>query len=132
MLSPMHAKRLDEAKALILESVPAEWDDAPSQIARLVGFAADGNVEAIHQVLAGPVAKTFRRDPAWGYYVASLCALAQQDDLALDWLTTAVDQGFINHPLLTQFDPFLERLHGDPRFETLMERVKREWEAFGA
>ena len=123
-------KRLDEAKALILESVPAVWDDAPSQIARLVGFAADGNVEAIHHVLAGTAAKTFRRDPVWGYYVASLCALAQQDDLALDWLTTAVDQGFINHPLLTQLDPFLERLRGDPRFETLMERVKHEWEAF--
>ena len=97
----------------------------------MVGFAADGNVKAIHHVLAGAVAKTLRRDPVWGYYVASLCARAQQDDLALDWLTTAVKQGFINHPLLTQFDPFLERLHGDPRFETLMERVKRKWEAFG-
>jgi len=63
-------------------------------------------------------------------YTASLCALAQQDDLALEWLATAVDQGFINHPLLTQLDPFLERLHGNPRFETLMKRVKHEWETF--
>ena len=54
----------------------------------------------------------------------------EQDELALEWLTTAVDRGFVNYPLLTQFDPFLKRLHSGPRFQTLMERVKSEWETF--
>ena len=98
----------------------------------MIKFAVDRDAEAIHHLLAGAIARTFRRDPLFAYLVASLSALAQQDELALDWLGTAVEQGFVNHPLLTQFDPFLQRLHGDPRFETLMERVKREWEAFDA
>lgn len=97
---------------------------APSDVAR------PRDVRAIEDVLAGAVAKTFRRDPMWAYHVASLSALAEQDERALDWLATAVDQGFINHPLLTKRDPFLEKLRGDPRFERLMGRVKREWEAW--
>ena len=119
-------KRLNDVRALILKSVPAEWDDASSQMTRLVGFAADGGLKAIHHVLAGAVAKTFGRDPMWAYFVASFSALAQQDELALDWLATAVDQGFINHPLLALFDPFLERLRGGPRFEILLEGCVRQ------
>ena len=35
-----------------------------------------------------------------------------------------------NYPFLSRVDPWLEPVRGDPRFEALMARVKREWEAF--
>lgn len=47
------------------------------------------------------------------------------------WLEhVTLERGFVNHPFLSYRDPFLHGLRGDPRFKTLMERVKQEWEAF--
>ena len=49
---------------------------------------------------------------------------------ALDWLENAVNLGHINYPLFAEKDRFLANLRGDPAFEKLMQRVKREWEEF--
>ena len=125
-------KRLDEVRELTLRIVPVEWDDSFTCLTHMITLAADRDVVAIQHQLAGPMERTFRRDPLWAYFVASFFALAQHDELALDWLETAVDRGFINYPLLAKFDPFLERLRHDPQFETLLGRVKSEWESFDA
>ena len=49
---------------------------------------------------------------------------------ALDSLEQAVNQGFINYPLMSEKDPILESIRGEERFIKLMKRVKYEWEHF--
>jgi hypothetical protein len=49
---------------------------------------------------------------------------------ALRWIEQAVNVGFINRPMLAEHDPFLTKLRGQPEYEALLERVKREWESF--
>jgi len=75
------------------------------------------------------------RSLAWeGYWMALTMAeglaLVGEPAESLRWLERAVDKGWMNHPFLSRGDPWLETLHGDSRFETLMARVKREWETF--
>jgi hypothetical protein len=41
-----------------------------------------------------------------------------------------VNRGFINYPFLKEYDPLLENLRGDERFNKLMSRVKKELENF--
>jgi hypothetical protein len=48
----------------------------------------------------------------------------------LDWLQNAVNLGHINYFFFAEKDIFLANLRGDPDFEQLMRRVKREWEEF--
>jgi len=67
------------------------------------------------------------RDPE---RVARFALLRRPQD-AFHWLEHAVEAGFINYPFLTR-DRLLDSLRGEERFERLMERVKREWEAFDA
>jgi hypothetical protein len=76
--------------------------------------------------------RTTRRDPEWSYCVAEMHAFAGLKDEALDWLSSAVDRGFINYPFIAEHDPALESIRGEPRFRDITARAKREWEHFDA
>jgi serine/threonine protein kinase/cytochrome c-type biogenesis protein CcmH/NrfG len=74
-------------------------------------------------------------DLAWkGYWIAVTIAeglaLVGERAESLRWLERAIEKGWANYPFLSRIDPWLEAVRDDPRFETLMARVKREWEAF--
>jgi len=126
-----HAQRFDEAQALIVERVSNESDDGFAQMCRLIKAAIDKNTEQASSLLThDETRRTLRRNPVWSYIAASFSALGGLNEIALDWLENAVDRGFFNYPLLAEHDPFLKTLRGQPRYETLMERVKHEWESF--
>jgi hypothetical protein len=73
---------------------------------------------------------SFLRDDAQGAcFVAEAFAVAGRTDEALEWLGHAVESGFKNYPMLSERDPFLATLRGEPRFEKLLASVKAEWEA---
>jgi len=57
-------------------------------------------------------------------------AILGRTDEALRWLRQATDRGLIHYPFLSQRDPLLRSLHGDPRFAALMENVRARWERF--
>ena len=67
---------------------------------------------------------------AAGHGVPMMYAMLGKTDEAMKWLTRGVDLGFINYPFLSRHEPYLASVRGDPRFEALMVRVRREWEAF--
>jgi hypothetical protein len=74
--------------------------------------------------------RTCQRDATYSHHLAGIFALLDEKDEAFNWLEIAVARGFLNYPLLSQKDPWLESLRGEERFKKLMERVKREWEEF--
>ncbi len=63
-------------------------------------------------------------------FLTTFYAILEDREHTLKWLETAVNRGLINYPFFHDYDPFLAKLRGEPRFEQLMQRVKREWEAF--
>jgi non-specific serine/threonine protein kinase len=74
-----------------------------------------------------------RKSYAWGDYhlpwtMAECYALIDEREEALKWLEHAVSKGWVNYPLFSKLDPFLENIRGEPRFKQLMEKVKYEWQ----
>jgi non-specific serine/threonine protein kinase len=74
-----------------------------------------------------------RKNHAWRDYhlpwtMAECYALIDMREEALKWLEHAVSKGWINYPLFSKLDPFLENIRGEPRFKQLMEKVKYEWQ----
>ena len=70
----------------------------------------------------------------WVEYLAWMLAdgyalIGHRDD-SLRWLKRAVDQGFINYPILSTLDPLLESIRGDAEYQALMQQVQRRWQAF--
>ena len=68
--------------------------------------------------------------PHWQmrWIVASLYALIGRENEALDWLELAVTHGFYNYIFLER-EPFLKRLHTNPRFRTIVDEARRRSEA---
>ncbi|MFQ5689407.1 MAG: hypothetical protein ACE5HQ_03940 [Gemmatimonadota bacterium] len=65
--------------------------------------------------------------PAWT--LADGYALVGCNGDALHWLEAAIRHGFINYPFLSERDPFLEGVRGDPRFRRLMAELEPRWAA---
>jgi hypothetical protein len=55
--------------------------------------------------------------------------MAGAAERAIDWLTLAVDRGYIDYPFLARHDPCLERVRSQPRFRQLMEIVRERGRA---
>ena len=84
---------------------------------------------AIHEpdngfILSQVEEEKLKIDVEWSWLVADFYSLMKSNELALDWLEHAANRGFINYPLFSKFDPFLENIRKEPRFENLMSKVK--------
>lgn len=53
---------------------------------------------------------------------------AGMPDRAIQWLSIAMDRGFINYPFLAYHDPFLKPLRTDSRCRQLVAAVGERWE----
>jgi serine/threonine protein kinase/tetratricopeptide (TPR) repeat protein len=110
-------------------------EESPGQAVARLGMALsrarEGGGPSVAYELTLDLFAWARRDHFWSLLVAQVHALAGRPDEALDWLEHAVDAGLVNYPFLTR-DRLLDSVRGTERFERLMERVKREWEAFDA
>jgi len=124
------AKRTDEALAVLEPIRPTMGSDVQTQFCRFLKLALQGKKERVPEVMTSEFSATCRRDFLYSFCVADYYAMLDEREQAFDWLENAVNRGFINYPLLSEYDPFLAKLRGDPRFQKLMVRVKDGWERF--
>ena len=121
----------DEEALAVLEPVAVfAGCDAWTSFSVLLRHALRGEHDGIPEVLTPDFTALVRSGAHYSWQVASLLARLDEHDAAFGWLENAVGRGFVNYPLLRYHDPFLAALRTDPRFDRLMQRVKREWEAF--
>jgi serine/threonine protein kinase/tetratricopeptide (TPR) repeat protein len=125
-----YCNHLKEASALVSENARPEIEDVHTKLSFFVKHAIEGDKERIKELLTADFVKTIRRDAQYSYFITGLFALAGMKDEAFDWLENSVDRGFINYPFISEYDPLLKNIRGEPRFKKLMERVKHEWESF--
>jgi serine/threonine protein kinase len=125
-----YCSRYDEAREFIRGNVQAGLEDQFTRMTLLLAGALDGDSSRFQEIETEDFLKWARRDPQFSYFVAGIHALAGLKEEALDWLSNAVDRGFINYPFIAEHDPLLESIRGEPRFRQLMVRVQKEWEEF--
>jgi tetratricopeptide (TPR) repeat protein len=127
--------QLDEAYAL-LDQWRTEAPEHPWMIAQTaLVYAVEGRqTESMNlhaRMLAdAEVQSVIRSEPTAVLGYAHLTTLNGEIDAALEALEHGLELGLINYPFLAEKDRLLDGLRGDPRFQGLMERVKKEWEEF--
>jgi TolB-like protein/Flp pilus assembly protein TadD len=125
-----YAGRDEEALAVLEPAAVSPGCDAWTSFSVLTRRALRGERDGIAEVLTPDFAALARHGVHYSWQVASLLARLGEHAAAFDWLENAVGRGFVNYPLLRYHDPFLATLRTVPRFDRLMQRVKREWETF--
>jgi serine/threonine protein kinase len=122
----------DAALELIEKTAADHPENAVAKVGLVLMHAVRGDKSGVDAQMTPDFAKVLERDYSFAHHVAGAFALLGDTDEALKWLETAVAAGLINYPMYAHHDPLLESIRGDERFEELMARVKRDWEAFGA
>ncbi len=120
--------RLDECDALVTTLRKQQVSPLVAWLASLFSAAWKEDRAQVLELARDELATVAQRTSIWSLWLADCHALVGANKEALDWLETASNRGLTNYPFLSEYDPFLAGLRGDPRFSQLMERVKRRWE----
>jgi serine/threonine protein kinase len=101
-----------------------------SRLAPAMACALRGERDELLRIMTPELRAAARWDEIFAWWTADCFALVNEREAAIDFIERAVEFGFINLPMLSEHEPFLANLRGEPRFVRLMERVRRAWEAF--
>jgi tetratricopeptide (TPR) repeat protein len=118
------------AIALIEKCCPDPSVDPFACLSRILAHALRGERDAAERLATPEFKSRMWGDFKYTHDMAQTYALLGDIDQGLRWLQRSTERGFIHYPFLSTRDPLLENLRSDPRFHTLMEKVRREWETF--
>jgi serine/threonine protein kinase len=100
------------------------------QNSRLLRYVLQGKKNRVRELMTEEFILAEKRDALASCWAASSFAMLGDFEAVVDWLENSVNRGFINYPYMSQHDPFLSKMRGNPLYDKLMERVKHEWENF--
>jgi serine/threonine protein kinase/Tfp pilus assembly protein PilF len=124
------AGRIDEGCEVLDRAVRDAPETTFSRFAAFLTSALRGKRDEALRAMTPELKAPAWRDIQLSWMVAACYAIVGEKTEAIDWLEQAARRGFINYPFLTEQNPFLESIRGEPRFQSLMEEVKRRWESF--
>jgi non-specific serine/threonine protein kinase len=126
-----YCRRIEEGYSVIQALLDESPEDPITRLGFALALTLQGRKQEALLILQDPKIEVWARsDLGYSFFVGECYALLGHKIEALDWLENAVDRGFVNFPMLHEYDPFLANIRGEPRFQKLMERVKKEWEEF--
>ena len=125
-----YADRLDEAFAIIGHLVKKNTGDMRTQLFQLYQFAFKGKKSEVLKSVNQEFLAWAQRDWMVCLWLTEIFALINEHEMALDWLSQAVNLGAINYPFLNAYNPFLKNIRKEVRFKKLMETIKPKWENF--
>jgi TolB-like protein len=120
------------ALAVLKDATEAESSNALQKLARILKHALEGDKQGVDGEITPDLEKTAMRDPWWCHWIAAPYAQLGAISEAIRWAEQAVSVGLINYPMLSEHDPFLNKIRGEPRYEALLEKARHQWEGFEA
>ena len=126
-----HTGEREGAIPIFEGAVEREPENLWSQLGLCFKSAFRGDAAALADAAASiwPAAEW---DQEYAWFLSECYALIGDKNTSLDWLEKSVENGFINYPLISRLDKFLDNIRGEERFDRLVASVKRDWEWFEA
>ncbi|HSS21266.1 MAG TPA: protein kinase [Pyrinomonadaceae bacterium] len=118
------AGRIDRAIAHIDKLVLMVPNWVYTQHGLFLKHALRGEKELALQYGTAELTKEAEHDCHFALHLAHCFALVHENDKALDFLELSVRTGMVNYPFLNRFDPLLENLRHEERFQAAMAQAK--------
>jgi TolB-like protein len=129
-LALLYNGKTAETVDFISSAVKEPGEDSLSGFLLFLKYALKGETDKMNLALTDELTKLLRADCQYSWHMASIYSYINDRDKSLEWLENAVNRGFINYPMLNDYDPLLENVRGEERFKKLMERTRFAWENF--
>jgi len=129
-LALLYNGKIAETVDFTSNAVKEPGEDSLSGFLIFLKYALKGEPDKMKQALSDELTKLLRADCQYSWHMASIYSYINDRDKSLEWLENAVTRGFINYPMLNDYDPLLENIRGEERFKKLMERTRVAWENF--
>ncbi|HXO92952.1 MAG TPA: tetratricopeptide repeat protein, partial [Candidatus Acidoferrum sp.] len=124
------AGRTDEA-IVQFEAMPQQCGDHYfCQLGAIMVAALRGDLSGAEERITPEFEEITAADPHWPWMLADCYSLLDKNDLAIQWLTRAVDKGFLNYPMLGRWDPLLANARTHVDFAPLLKHTRDLWERF--
>ena len=122
--------RVDEARGLLHTVANEKPTMAWARLACAMAFALGGDREQVLTSITPDLRDAAASDDIFSWWMADCYALVGERGAALDCVDRMIELGMVNYPFLAQHEPFIASIRAEPRFGTLLERAKKQWDAF--
>ena len=129
-LALMYNDRVTETCDFLNEVLKEPGPDSLTRLLIFLKYALHEDKVKVASLLTPEFIKILKVDCQYSWHMAAFSSYLNENDNALEWLENAVNRGFINYPMLNDYDKLLENIRSEERYKTLMKRVKFEWENF--
>ncbi len=122
--------RTQDAITQLRELAKLHPDHFFTKLGDLMQAALVGDSEAATSIATEELLQIAGCDPHYSWSVAESYSLLGDTAKALAWIEKAMAKGFINFPMINQWDPLLQNARKDPQFSDLAERLHILWTEF--
>ena len=119
-----------EAYDFLCETVKEPGQETIDSLLIFLKYALKKDKAKMSSLLTPEFINAMQLDCQLSWHLSAFYSLSGEKGKSLEWLENAVNRGFINYPMLNDYDRLLINVRGEERFKKLMERVKHEWENF--
>jgi len=121
--------RIEQARRVFAELEKKPGAGMMGRVSVMQKSALDGDREGAVRAVTPELVEAAKMDWQYSWEMATAYALVGELDQALEWLENAVGRGFFNYRFLSEYDPLLENLRGDERFQALMAEARKRFDS---
>jgi TolB-like protein/lipoprotein NlpI len=129
-LALMYNDLTTEAYDFLCETVKEPGQESIDSLLIFLKYALKGDKVKMSSLLTPDFVKAMQSDCQYSWHLSAFYSHFGEKEKSLEWLENAVNRGFINYPMLYDYDRLLINIRDEEQFKKLMERVKHEWENF--
>jgi len=123
-----------EPKSKVIDFINKTIDFTSKQyydrLLRMLFYVLENNINQFNIELDEDFIENNKNDYSITHHLAVFFSMINKKDEALNWLSIAVDSGFINYPMIAEKDTWLDNIRGEKKFAEIVVKAKQEWGNF--